>query len=289
MASHLAQRRVLLLPQTPAPPHTDAASSTPDGEVLSLPHPLDGLPAAFLLVPSGLHRLAHEFKSWAIGDSLIVDGSLHVASPFDPLLLLLPILDLQRTKTAESAGRFLQRSDLIYSQDFPGLERLADSMHTSILARICDVQEIEGISTFFRLNDDKALAWLKAKVDRVAANADKLEAFEPLMRHYAQAERVAVKQRLAFDSVAEYLNEKWASLLKTHLGLVDDAQSSGPIVYFDSSAHSKRSGDSKELSASQPSAKKAALSKGQRSIAKASKTGMKPLTSFFKPAPSSSQ
>ncbi|KAH9275128.1 hypothetical protein BASA83_002352 [Batrachochytrium salamandrivorans] len=140
-------RRVMLLPSIPTVDGKDA-------RILTLPYPASGEPAGFVLVPvpemdmtstetitttsttetttieSKLHihsrllmiqQIEGPFKSWAIDNYIIADGSLYVATPYDPLFLLAPILDTHRQKTDESAGRFMQWSDLTSSEDFPDL------------------------------------------------------------------------------------------------------------------------------------------------------------------------
>ncbi|KAJ1345316.1 hypothetical protein BSLG_000829 [Batrachochytrium salamandrivorans] len=216
------------------------------------------------------------------------DGSLYVATPYDPLFLLAPILDTHRQKTDESAGRFMQWSDLTSSEDFPDLALLPTTINEAILSNICDINDVDSIGRFYRLNDLKFLDWLKAKVEHLANKAacHSIDAFIPLVQDAKLVHNISddssLHRRIAFQAICEHINVKWMNLLMTHLSISDESIWSKQHVYFNPEI-TKRSASASSATPNLKPTKQAKLTRGQQSIAKASKGGMKHITSFFKP------
>ncbi|KAL5034846.1 hypothetical protein BDV3_004359 [Batrachochytrium dendrobatidis] len=289
-----ANSRVMLLPLM-----DNLSDQSVDVRVLSLPSPATGLASAFLLVPTTkthcktpalfqVHLVEAPFKSWAIDNQIIADGSLYVTTPYDPLFVLAPILDFHRQKSTESPGRFMQWTDLVVDDNFPDFSLLASTLDEHIISSICDINDIENIGLFYRLSDSKFLAWLNAKVDRLVVKASNgsIPAFIPLIEdakllHNTPADTL-LYQRIAFQTIAEHLTPKWKEMFLDHLGFKNDPIWSKQHVYFNSEI-TKRTASSLPNTSTKPT-KQIKLSRGQHNIAKASKSGMKPLTSFFKPA-----
>ena len=75
--------------------HCDASA-----RLLQLPHPATSALSSFVLTPDGTllelnwHKAA--YTSWFVGDAVLEDGGLYAATPVDPLLVLLPLLERQR-------------------------------------------------------------------------------------------------------------------------------------------------------------------------------------------------
>ncbi|KAL2919023.1 hypothetical protein HK105_201293 [Polyrhizophydium stewartii] len=247
-------KRLMLLPQL------TSGGSTHDSRVLTLPRPCDGAPSGYVLhsgaetpVLLQIQRLEAPFRSWALDDSVVSDGSLYALAPFDMLFMALQLLD----------------------------------------ARLSEVQpasaDVEGVARFYRLNRDKALGWLRAKVRRIQRDAEGLISVQPHLSWAGATEQDIAAQRdvIAFQVVEEHLTSDWRKRLAEALGLQNHpAVSSDKLVYFNTNLPKRSAVEHEGVSAetTQPATKKAKPTRGQKSIMTASKAGMKPLTSFFKPA-----
>lgn len=109
--------------------------------------------------------------SWFIDQSVKSDGGVLVATPFDPVFLLLAPLE-------RNGGRMSPLYQYLGSEggadgagtDLRVLLQLGDSLHTK-LAAVCDVEDgiLEGPEhRMYRLNESKLLSWLTHRVRRCA-------------------------------------------------------------------------------------------------------------------------
>jgi hypothetical protein len=141
--------------------------------LVKLAHPRTGAASRFLVVarPGGagdavleLQRVAPRAPcSWLVDQSVQRDGSMLLCSPIDAGLLLLPVLEQQRERLVPVAQLFGSSSEQRV------LSRLV-ARDGGVLRRLCDVEEPLGEGELLvRLNSNKVEAWLKLKVERVAA------------------------------------------------------------------------------------------------------------------------
>ncbi|KAG0319393.1 Ribonuclease H2 subunit B [Dissophora globulifera] len=258
---------------------------------LLLPSPSSGLPSRYVIQEGKLYEMQvvdpEGLRSWFVGDTIQSDGSLYIITPIDPVFMILPILDIMRQQTAESQGRFLVLHDIFESDQYTSLRHLA------LLHRIEDflslVSEVRTGSMdrakTFRLDDAKALAWMKQKVQVLV---DRFESVKTLTDAIAYTESLpdacrkeAITQS-ALKLVSAYLSESWATKLAGEYEFpeLDKMESRTQLPSF--SDFGKRSGmDLDEDPKAKKEVKKPKLSVGQRKLAKANTTGMKPLSSFF--------
>jgi ribonuclease H2 subunit B len=65
-----------------------------------------GTATCYLVAPDGrlqeLHWFKQSYAAWFIGDFVCSDGSLYIASPVDPIYMILPILEQVRMKARTS-------------------------------------------------------------------------------------------------------------------------------------------------------------------------------------------
>ncbi|EFJ47583.1 hypothetical protein VOLCADRAFT_105063 [Volvox carteri f. nagariensis] len=223
--------RVILLPGLERGQATTIKSFT-------LPDPRTARPQGFLLTHGSLlevNRFKQSHSAWLVGDRLLADGGVFVATAYDPLFVLLPLLDRARDKDEGCpAGKFKEPNELLYDGVTPGLNELlpyvqgsggttdpkpavdaaiagssdskaavpgslvserepagGDHHHGDAkeveeaeelrsiplatltgldqqLACICDVRRIDD-TTYYRLNEDRVLAWLCCKFRRMRA------------------------------------------------------------------------------------------------------------------------
>lgn len=166
---------------------------------------------------------ASGLSSWFLNDKCIEDGSLFLTSVIDPLLVILPIAEKVRRATSESPGVFVEAPALFDSLDSFAGKYL--SRFSSSIALICDTKEL-GESTFYRLNDEKVLTWLRYKVERMCEHFESIPDVASLVRAQASGFRsrgtVITPTELIKISIGflgEYLEKKWITALETKIGL----------------------------------------------------------------------
>lgn len=89
-----------------------------------------------------------------------------MVSRIDPCFLLLPILK-------QGTGKYALLSQILTTAA-SDLRSLVDGCELG-LERLCDVKDLDEDGMFYRINHEKVLQWLKAKVERVADKLCKLE------------------------------------------------------------------------------------------------------------------
>ena len=170
-------------------------------------------------------------------DQVEHDGRLHVATPVDPVFLVLGQLLAARGELTDERpkGVFRPLSDCIVHDHERVLElpRLVERLRA-----VCDVNELYD-EPMLRLADDKLLRWMRAKTDAVerhlgakvsaaaaSAAASELAQFdaEPALASAGGAAPGRVKQRLdALAIVSEYLPTPLHAVLLGSYGLSADA------------------------------------------------------------------
>lgn len=96
---------------------------------------------------------------------------MHIVTPFNVLYILLPLLE-----TCKNNG-YCTIHDILYnhSDNVPDIMDLTKMDEIEVLLeKICDHKEA-GDSRFFKLNDEKAMLWIKGKVETILARMDNLE------------------------------------------------------------------------------------------------------------------
>ena len=99
--------------------------------------------------------------SWLVGDSVLSDGSLNMATKVDATFWALAALERKRA-VAMPLDQLLHEVD---ASSAALLERCIGTRYE----HLCDVQKQLGM-TIVKLNDDKATEWLVARTERVAAH-----------------------------------------------------------------------------------------------------------------------
>jgi hypothetical protein len=139
-----------------------------DARIFALTHPRTGAAVQFVRAGDALLEV-HRFRdgaiprSWLLGgqmEMVLEDGSLLLATQFDPLFLLLSHLD---------RNRFTPLGDALSGPHAAALEQHVASLPgiQRRLASVCDVKDIDDES-YVRLSDAKLLEWLRRKTDALA-------------------------------------------------------------------------------------------------------------------------
>jgi len=143
-------------------------------DIITLQHPVSGKPARYMMSESEPIQLMEISKfedkvsrSWFIGDQVQQDGSLHLATPVDPLFIALPLLTKSSTQSFQPLDQILADGALA---DYAELERVAGLGEA--MKSVCDVREA-GDDFFYRYSPTKLTAYLRSKVEHIAAVLEK--------------------------------------------------------------------------------------------------------------------
>ncbi|CAF2130496.1 unnamed protein product [Brassica napus] len=184
------------------------------GELLTLRHPKSENGTCYLFSNEMLQEIQwfkQSYGSWFLGDYISQDGSLYMATPVDPVFILLPIFDVARMKKGEDPGKFRQLDEILFVEGYPEYQHLLPLAEKSMQI-VCQTQEV-GSMKFYRLDNSKVLAWLTCKVNCLKKTLPELD-----KNYAAQGEKQTLVD--AVSIVGEYLKtEPWLKLLYDHLGL----------------------------------------------------------------------
>ncbi|KAI8048965.1 ribonuclease H2, subunit B [Syncephalis plumigaleata] len=172
---------------------TNSSSISSDLLVVSLPHPRTGFNNQYAIDGGQLLELQQVNPpdtpaSWFINDTVQQDGSLLLFTPIDPLFILLPMLVQCRRQTSDSLGVYCSQQDILDSMgdEHGQLMACLPSLVYS-LDRICDTQVIPGYDKVYRLNDERVIAWLKYKIERIVNRFDSFTTLKNMERTYIAA------------------------------------------------------------------------------------------------------
>jgi hypothetical protein len=178
-------------PAAPARGKTGAAgaagASPAPVEILRLLHPKTQQLSPFMLVSGHLSELQcvepptdDELKdglsSWFVGDTVVSDGRLTLATRVDPLFLALPHLMRNGTRYSPLA-QVLTHPTAMHTRMLAHVDGMAEQ-----LRHVCDVNDKHGPDmVFYRWNEAKTMNWLRRKVQA----AMQLFASDPTLAHGA--------------------------------------------------------------------------------------------------------
>ena len=201
----------------------DIAISSLDTEgvkVLKLKHPKTGAGACFLYNKSSktlceLLSYNEEHRSWFIGEKVVRDGRMMVATPVNPLYLALPYLS--------GSERLVPLDQMLSDQEFPETEDiLLETLTETRLGLVSDSKGSRDLNVW-RYNEEKTLTWLEGKVRALA------EVFEKSSEDTSGGASSSIYRagsgdhedylRYALGVVQEYLDAGLSEKLETKLAL----------------------------------------------------------------------
>ena len=134
-------------------------------KILKLRHPKTNSGSSFLFSKSNktlceLLSYDEEHRSWFIGNKVLSDGRLMVATPVNPLYLALPYI--------KGADRLVPLDQMLTDQEFPEAEEIL--LETLTQSRLQLVSESKGSKDLnvWKYNEEKTLSWLEGKVRLLA-------------------------------------------------------------------------------------------------------------------------
>ncbi|XP_075962423.1 ribonuclease H2 subunit B isoform X1 [Anarhichas minor] len=232
-----------------------------------------------------------DFHSWFVGQTVQRDGRLLFVTPMDPLYLIMPYL----IKSGKE-GKFQPVDQVVVDEEFPACSRLLRCTRSlASLHHIAEEKEV-GKQRFHRYSHEKTMNWLKKKVERTVGVLKG--------RNISVGERVksttyiTVKSesdyhdedylRYAHGLISEYLSEDLSKALLKHLQLPELTSPKEPEPPSKKRKLSDKPVEAEEDYTKFNSADFARkppkkMTAAQKSLAKADKTGMKTMSSFFSP------
>ena len=197
-----------IIPVDAAPP----ASASPDK---SIPTLVPSIHEMNVFSPSA--RASTAYSTWfGPGDAVVKDGNLYLFTPVHINFLILPAL---RKIQKENPANFCGLDHVVETMECDQLafgillDVLRHSTQVERIKSICDVKEI-GSDVFVKLNDDKLVAWLKSRVERVTA---KIREEDKGFEGFAQGGEEMT--RYGIGVVSEYITEDLETSLYAGFGL----------------------------------------------------------------------
>ncbi|CAL8467533.1 g7071 [Coccomyxa elongata] len=209
------EQRVVIAycPETDDQPAASGASPGWGAQSLEFSHPRTGERAEYLLLNGHLQEanwFKERYRAWFIGDYVLGDGAMYLCTPVDPLFLALPVLESSRNKGDGNEGVFTERDELLRTEECPINAQLAELLRESF-TNICDVKQSGDIS-YYRLNDEKVLAWLRCKLRRLRG------ALLASSANFAAMDDTSLTI-YAVGLLGEYLSEAWLQRLCDSCGV----------------------------------------------------------------------
>ncbi|KAM3854582.1 ribonuclease H2 subunit B isoform 2-T3 [Vipera latastei] len=260
-----------------------------------LPHPSTGQAALYLFGSDAYHifeikAFHEEYRSWFIGQEVQYDGRLFFATPMDPLFLVLFYL----IRAEKEQGKFQPLDQVLVDEEFSSSIQLLQCTSTS--QSVHHVAEQKGGKKFFRYSEKKTLTWLNKKVNQLVKVlkdnsipvSGKVQAATFISDNQANSGTEEDYICYAHGLISEYIPEELSATLANYLRLPQDTDlptepaskrrklSEGPVEAEED--YTKfNTGDLKNKKASSK------MSAAQKALAKVDKSGMKTMSSFFRP------
>jgi len=196
-------------------------------KVVRLRHPRTREPASFMHNPDTgdlceLLAFGEEHRSWLIGERLVADGRIFLATPVHPVLLVLPYLC--------QAERLVPLDQLIEETDFPATDIVLGG--TKGLEAVAERKGDADLNVW-KFDKEKALAWLEERVGRVAKVLQR-QAIDLTQGAVSSNFRLAGPEQTyddyrlcAFGVVSEYLLPELAEALQERIGVEEKKPSLG--------------------------------------------------------------
>jgi len=279
-------------------------SSNEEIMVTTLPHPATGEDVRFLLRGKCLIEIQkmqpeNDLGCWFINDSVSSDGSLYVATPFDPLFIAIYLF------SQGNNDQFFKSIDDILTESATektksGMRHLQPILNSSRLEKICDSKQI-GELQYFRLNNSLVMNFLAEKVIVIAkelveneldldASKFRVKLVESNYENTSDQEYIHKAIRI----LGEYLSEIYLSKLKEKFQcsekdlptLTEDqrkqlAYANSPQLFMNRQKEANEKGEILKKSASGNSGQRS-KEKGLREAKE--KLNLKSITSFFSPS-----
>ncbi|KAG4305830.1 hypothetical protein PORY_000740 [Pneumocystis oryctolagi] len=164
-------------------------------QIITLPHPKTQIPVRYLIQKSQLLQIikindSYKKRSWFVNNSIVKDGTLYLATPFDLVFFIIPVLEKACNKevvTSGSLGKYLLMDDILelFSEyHFPILISYLKPQMKQAIRSVC--QKLESTRPFFRFDETLLLKVLVSKAKKIASHLPKSIEFEAITKHFIE-------------------------------------------------------------------------------------------------------
>lgn len=262
-----------------------------------LKHPKTDQGSMFLFSPSDtdvfeVQSFNEEFRSWIIDKTICKDGKLLFTTQVDPLFLVLPYL-----KEAGETGKFITTEQIITDDAYPECRRLCNTTGLNQLQEIADVKGDDSFKAY-RFNQDKTMAWLKKKTDRLASKLEEADICVIGSSHssnYTKSRKGAVSTkedyvRYAHGVISDYLSEEFSSALREYMNIPvvvskKEIENEEPPSKRQKTEATNPTDDYSKNRTKSKATDDVKLTTAQKKLSQVDKKGMKNISSFFSPKP----
>eukprot|EP00892_Ulva_mutabilis_P010494 jgi/Ulvmu1/7817/UM004_0046.1 len=153
----------------------------------------------------------HPLKAaWMAGSYVVGDGTLHMITPVDPLLFLIPSFPCAPGQTFGELS-FCDLEQLFESHVSPACQFIQRAIDPTQLANLCDIKAVDEDS-YYRFSFARIVAWLQCKAEQT---------LHALQTHCPQSLTHDAESDLLYAAtmVTEHLSSEWESHLIQSLGL----------------------------------------------------------------------
>ncbi|EGC32622.1 hypothetical protein DICPUDRAFT_57002 [Dictyostelium purpureum] len=197
-------------------------------------------------------------SSWFIDNGARNDGSMYIASNIDPLFLLIPFLEKNKT---QNKNEYFEVSSVVNDPIYSNLSKI--TFKDEQLKLICDFKDFAG-SSLYKLDDEKLLLWLRCKVKNIANHLkdNDIDIFKT-SNHVKNVLSWETLYTMSIGFISEYLSDAHIKLLNESFGLLSDKaketiqKESADLVYTEKIIEPEPS-KPKKAASKKGSAKKAA-------------------------------
>ncbi|PIK55766.1 putative ribonuclease H2 subunit B-like [Apostichopus japonicus] len=315
-------RWVMIVPEKIADQQLEDSSPDSQPSIIKLKHPKTESAAQFLICPKDksiqeILSFQDSKGSWFIDNTVQEDGRLLMATNIDPLFLILPYL---QSENNTKKHMFMELDQIVKDSSYPQCNRLVEILDHQTTCQICDSKGNEDFKVY-RYSEEKTLAWLKSKVERTAdyLSSSDISVSSGQCSSYVRSSKPSEVPRedclrYAAGLISDYLHPSLSKKMFSNLGIKEETtkgkkvSENGNKTEEETTNGKRRPDENGHKAEEEPPLKKvrksssepdedysrsfsmpqvkavptSKLTPGQKRLAKADKTGMKSLSSFFK-------
>ncbi|XP_011368629.1 ribonuclease H2 subunit B isoform X2 [Pteropus vampyrus] len=228
-------------------------------------------------------------RSWFINQSVQSGGLLHIATPMDPLFLLLHYLI-----KADKEGKFQPLDQVVVDDMFPNCILLLKLPELEKLLQHVTEQKEIGTRKYYKYSKEKTLKWLEKKVNQTMAALKtnninvgaRVQSAAFFCSHQVSSDKEEDYIRYAHGLISDYIPKELSDDLSKYLKLPETSASlpnppSKKVKLSDDPVEAKEDYtkfNTKDLKTEKKNSK---MTAAQKALAKVDKSGMKSIDFFF--------
>nr|KAF6428381.1 ribonuclease H2 subunit B [Rousettus aegyptiacus] len=228
-------------------------------------------------------------RSWFINQSVQSGGLLHIATPMDPLFLLLHYLI-----KADKEGKFQPLDQVVVDDMFPNCILLLKLPELEKLLQHVTEQKEIGKRKYYKYSKEKTLKWLEKKVNQTMAALKtnninvgaRVQSAAFFCGHQVSSHKEEDYIRYAHGLISDYIPKELSDDLSKYLKLPETSASlpnppSKKVKLSDDPVEAKEDYTKFNTKDWKTEKKNSKMTAAQKALAKVDKSGMKSIDFFF--------